>query len=129
MSFAILIVILTGAVSSCSKEAGEGGNSSIYGKVLVKNYNSTFTLLKEEYYAQDEDVYIIYGDDRTYSDRVRTSYDGSFEFKNLRSGEYHIYCYSKDSSFLTNALIPVIRDVTIESPKQSVEVPLITLIK
>lgn len=110
-------------VSSCKKEAGEGGNSSIYGKVYVKDYNSTFTILQEEYYGPDNWVYIIYGDDRDYSDRIRTSYNGTYEFKYLRQGTYHIYVYSKDSSLQTNAAVAVVKDVTIDKKKQEVEVP------
>ncbi len=109
------------AVSSCKKDPGSGGTSSIYGKVLAKNYNSTFTVLQEQYYAQDVDVYIIYGDDKSYSDRVRTSYDGTYEFKYLRKGIYHIYAYSKDSTLQTNAMIPVIRDVEITKNQQENE--------
>ena len=62
-----LVILLSMAVISCSKEPGKGGNSTIYGKVYVKNYNSTFTFLQEEYYGQDEEVYLIYGDDRSYN--------------------------------------------------------------
>lgn len=109
------------SVSSCKKEAGSGGTSSIYGKVFAKNYNSTFTVLQEQYYAQDVDVYIIYGDDKSYSDRVRTSYDGTYEFKYLRKGIYHIYAYSIDSTLQTNAFIPVIRDVEITKNQQENE--------
>ena len=116
-------------VCLCKKEAGEGGNSSIYGKVYVKDYNSTFTVLQEEYYGQDVDVYIIYGDDKSYGDKQKTSYDGTYEFKYLRSGMYHIYTYSKDSSLQTNALIPIIKDVEITKKRQNVEIPEIVIFK
>lgn len=87
----------------------------------MKDYNSTYTVLLEEYYAQDVDVYIIYGDDKTYSERIRTNYDGTYEFKYLRKGTYHIYAYSEDSTLTTNAMIPVIRDVEITKNNQDVE--------
>jgi hypothetical protein len=114
---------------SCSKEPGEGGNATITGKVWVKDYNSTFTILQEEYYAQDEDVYIVFGDDVSYGDHVKTLYNGSFEFKYLRKGDYHVYVYSKDSTNTTNAMIPVIRNVTIDKRNETVEVPMIVIIK
>ncbi len=107
---------------SCSKEEGTGGSSSIYGKVLVKDYNSAFTVLQEEYYGPELDVYIVYGDDKSYSDRTRTSYDGTYEFKYLRKGNYQVFAYSKDSSLQTNALIPVIKNVEITGRKQEVAV-------
>lgn len=110
-------------MASCSKEPGEGGNASIHGKIYVKDYNATFTVLQEEYYAQDQDVYIIYGDDISFSNRTRTNYDGTYEFKYLREGDYRIFVYSKDSANQTNAMVPIISNVTIDKRNQSVEVP------
>jgi len=134
MKKAILKLLLPVAVTafflySCKKEPGEGGNSSIYGKVYVKDYNATFTDLQEEYYGPDIDVYIIYGDDKSYGDRVKTSYDGTYEFKYLRTGTYHVYAYSKDSTMQTTASIPVIKDVKITKKSQEVEVPEIVTFK
>ena len=88
-------------VASCAKDAGEGGTSSIKGKVYAKYYNKTFTSLIGETYAPDKDVYIIFGDDVTYGDKQKTCYDGSFEFKYLRKGKYKVYAYSLDTT-LTN---------------------------
>jgi hypothetical protein len=39
-------------------------------------------------------VYIIYGDDASYGDRIRSGQDGVFEFKYLRPGKYTVYVYS-----------------------------------
>lgn len=127
--FMPILTILILAMLSCSKEPGTGGNSTIYGKVYVKDYNSTFTILEDEYYGQDEDVFLIYGDDRSYSDHVRTSYDGSYEFKYLRPGDYHVYCYSSDSTLQSHALIPVIRDIAIDKKNQEIEVKTIEILK
>jgi hypothetical protein len=127
--FPALVISLIITIVSCKKDAGEGGNSSLYGKVYVKDYNSTFTVLEEEYYAPDEDVYIIYDNDRSYGDHTKTSYDGTYEFKYLRPGTYHIYAYSKDSSLQTNAAMPVTKDVKITKARQEVEVPEIVIFK
>ena len=107
---------------SCEKEPGSGGKSTIYGKVLVKDYNATFTVLEETYYGPEIWVYIIYGDDRDYGDRIQTGYDGTYEFKYLRPGTYHVYAYSKDSTLQTNALVPVIKDIDVPNKKQDIEV-------
>ena len=120
LSVCILLLLST---SSCEKEPGEGGNSSIYGKVIVRDYNAEFTYLKEEYPGRDVDVFIIYGDDKSVSNRVRTSYDGVYEFRYLRKGEYKIFAYSKDSTLMTNSVVPVIKEVTIDDNKSEVEVP------
>jgi hypothetical protein len=126
--FVVMLFVSLG-ISSCKKDPGTGGNSSVFGKVYVKDYNGTFTVLEDEYYGPDIDVYIIYGDDMTYDDHVKTNYDGTFEFKYLRPGKYHVYAYSKDSTLQTNAVIPVIKDIEITKNKQSVETPEIEIFK
>ena len=114
-------------ISGCEKDPGEGGTSSISGKVFAKDYNSTFTVLQGEYYAPDVWVYIVYGDEKDYGDRIKTSYSGVYEFKYLRPGTYHIYAFSKDSTLQTNFSVPVVRDVTIEKQYTSVESPVIEI--
>lgn len=81
--------------TGCDKSEGEGGNSSISGKVSLQQWNSTFTVMNYEAVAADYDVYIVYGDDLSYSDKTSTDYQGDFEFKYLRKGDYTIYVYSK----------------------------------
>lgn len=124
-----VVAFLVLCLASCSKEAGEGGTSSVYGKVYVKDYNSTYTVLQDEYYAPEEDVYIVYGDDRTFSDHVNTNYDGTFEFKYLRKGTYHIYAYSEDSTLQSSGKYAVIRDVEITKNSQEVETSEIVIYK
>jgi hypothetical protein len=92
--FALLLSIL---LPSCKKVEGVGGKATIKGKVYVKNYVGT--TLTSEFYGADYDVYIIYGEDNTfYDDNVKTSYDGSFEFRYLRPGIYKVFAYTDDSS-------------------------------
>jgi len=68
-------------------------------------------------------VYIIYGNDRSYSQRERSNFDGVYEFKYLRPGNYTVYCYSKDSTLtVVSGIVPVIKKVTIDKNKQTVEV-------
>lgn len=81
--------------TACNKEPGEGGTSSITGKVLVINLNASGDTISQ-YYGMDEDVYIIYGEDtETYNDKFSTSLDGSFAFNYLTPGKYTIFAYSK----------------------------------
>ena len=58
----ILSILLFAGAFGCTKSAGEGGSSSIIGKVLVENYNAA-GVLQETYYGPDEDVFIIYGNE------------------------------------------------------------------
>jgi hypothetical protein len=126
----ISLVILGMVAFSCKKDEGLGGTSSIKGKVIVKQYNSNFTELTEQYYAPDEDVFIIYGDDEVYGDKVTTNYDGTYEFEYLRKGDYKIYAYSKDSeNYPTKHLIPVIVSASISGKKETVEAEDIVILK
>lgn len=80
---------------SCNKEPGQGGTSSIEGKVYRIETNSLGDTL-DQYYAPDYDVYIIYGDeDQTYDDDFSTSYDGSYRFTHLTPGTYTIFAYTR----------------------------------
>ncbi|MEI8048412.1 MAG: hypothetical protein WCI92_13590 [Bacteroidota bacterium] len=122
ISLVSFLFIVTVALISCAKEAGDGGNSTIYGKLTAYDYNAEFTSLKGIYPAADEDVYLIYGSDRSYSQRVRSNYNGIYEFKYLRPGDYKVYVYSKDSTLtLPSGIYAVTTDVKIEDNKQTVE--------
>lgn len=122
IKYFILIFFISIFLNSCKKSEGEGGNSSIKGKVLVKEYNETFTVLKGEYYAQGEDVYIVYGGKTQVGDRIETYYDGSFQFDYLRKGNYKIYVYSEDMTLQSvSGDVVVEKDVQILSNGETVE--------
>lgn len=92
----LLVVCGLAALTSCEKGPGEGGNSSIKGSVTTVLYsNSAFLDPIDTFPAMDEDVFIIYGDDISFSDKTQTNFNGQFEFKYLREGSYKVYVYSK----------------------------------
>ena len=82
----------------CKKEPGVGGNASISGKVIVRKYNATFTSFLGEYPAQDHYVYIVYGEHSGYDSRIKTDYEGNYQFRFLYPGKYTVYTYSLDST-------------------------------
>ena len=120
--YSLISLVIFGMIAfSCKKDEGIGGTSSIKGKVIVRQYNANFTELIEQYYATDEDVFIIYGDDPVYGDKVTTNYDGTYEFSYLREGNYKIYSYSKDSAnYPTKHMIPVIVNASISGKKETI---------
>jgi hypothetical protein len=78
----------------------------------------------------EERVYIIYGDNDFYDDDIRTSYDGTYVFDNLRKGTYSVFAYSDDSTFTApGGMYPVIQTVEITEEYQTIEVPTIILLK
>ena len=92
--YLFIISLITISLYSCSKEEGEGGRSSISGIVHMTDITGG---VQGEYNVPDYDVYIIYGDDDdVYDDDMKTNYDGSFTFNNLREGSYKVYAYTQD---------------------------------
>jgi hypothetical protein len=111
-------------LTSCENGPGTGGKSTIRGKVIVREYNESFSVIRDEYPGAKEDVYIVYGDDYVYGDRFETSYDGTYEFNYLREGNYTVYAYSKDSTnMVASEQVAVIQQVEITGKDQVVEVP------
>ncbi len=108
------IIALT--LFSCSKEEGQGGRSSIKGKVHLTDL--TGWNAGDDYDVPDYDVYIIYGDkDDVYDDDMKTNFDGTFEFKNLREGSYRIFAYTTDLN-TPSGLSPVFKSADIGKNEQ-----------
>lgn len=93
----LFFLMLMSALCSCEVDEGVGGKATIKGTLILKQYNDDCSLLVNTLSASDEKVYIQYGDSKTVSDDVETSYDGYFEFNYLYEGDYTIFYYSKDS--------------------------------
>lgn len=107
---------------ACKKEEGEGGKASIHGKIWVQKFNASGIVNIGEYAGAYEDVYIVYGADAIYGNRIETNPNGEYEFKYLRTGNYKIYAYSRDS--LGDPSLPkyaIIKEVKISSKKESVD--------
>ena len=78
------------------------GNATIRGRVMMITYNkNAIPPLDDEDIldivpAQDYEVYLKYGDHEGYDERVRTDYDGYFQFRELIKGNYRIYTYTEE---------------------------------
>lgn len=118
--------------TSCVKEAGEGGYATISGKI-EKDYRLITSNPASYQYTvpgADEEVYIVYGDDKSPSDRVWTNYNGEFEFVNLRRGSYEIYVYSADTTGVTGVdpdRMAIKMEVEIEERNEDVNVGTMTI--
>src|SRR5688500_8864694 len=110
------------AFAACEKAPGEGGTSSISGKLKVYDVNGLGDTV-DEYWAMDEDVFIIYGDnDETYDDKFSCSYDGSFRFDYLTPGTYTLFAYS-DCDTCPDFRTPVKKVVEITDKKTEYTAP------
>jgi len=94
MRYLFLALSLIFLISSCETTEGEGGTSSIEGKIFLRDFDADGDL-KDEYYPGEWPVYIVYGDDTFYGDKVDTHFDGTYRFSGLYPGNYTIYTYSK----------------------------------
>ena len=82
------------------KEDKTYGKNAIRGKLYVDDYDNSFTFIEGSYYGMDEDIYLIKDGDSSYTDRVKTNYNGLYEFKGLRDGSYKVYAYSEESKLV-----------------------------
>lgn len=124
-SLALLVCVL-GGLMSCSKVEGDGGAATLKGSVLGKKYNAVGNVIAE-YPLAKKDVFIIYGTSTTYfDDKIETSYDGTFEFRNLQPGNYTIFVYSKSLTDPSGD-VTVLKEVTISKAekKQAIDVGVI----
>jgi hypothetical protein len=141
ITFKIMIIAASALLlNSCKKYEGEGGKSSITGKIAIDeilyvNSNESETI---SYDGAEEDVYIVYGtDDLIQDDKVSCNYDGTFTFKFLQPGMYTIYAYSeefhKGSNIQSNDddyYTKVVVKTTVElKKKEDLNIGTITLIK
>ncbi|MCB0760205.1 MAG: hypothetical protein KDC12_01690 [Flavobacteriales bacterium] len=123
----ILVAALALVVSGCSKVAGDGGNASISGKVW-EEYRLVLSNPATTQYttvAADVEVFIIYGEHTSPDDRIHTNYDGEFQYRDLRPGNYTLYVYSKDttgSATVNPNRMPIVREVEITDRKQEVTI-------
>ncbi|MCB9235354.1 MAG: hypothetical protein H6581_27110 [Bacteroidia bacterium] len=130
ISVAALICTIFFLLTSCQIQEGPGGMAAVTGKIYAKDYNASLTQLGSEYYAPKEDVFIVYGDNSVFDDKVETHFDGTFRFEFLRKGTYTIFVYSKDTT-LTNPdiLQPIIKTAQITSKGQEIDLGDLVIIK
>ena len=120
------LIFLFGFIS-CEKNPGLGGTSTIDGIVTFQEvFNGEVT---SEYPAQEERVYIIYGDStNVYDDEMRTDFNGRFEFNNLTKGVYTIYSFSS-CQLCPSGKEAIFRELEVSENNSSVNCPEIKLIK
>lgn len=98
---------------SCSKEEGEGGKAKIAGTVYkvtdngdIAKFGDYYTFVRDTTIATDVDVFLIYGGDQNdvYDDKTKTSHNGRFEFDYLRSGDYSVFVYNDNNSYVMRSV-------------------------
>ena len=126
-----LVFLVTTIITliACEKEAGEGGTSTINGKVIyfTTAYNTQTSTMDTTYFPKaEEDIYIIYSEDESdiYDDNVETDWNGNFHFQYLRKGDYTIYTYRDSITPVGNGTVtydyPVFKHTTISENNSDV---------
>ncbi|MFT7614519.1 MAG: hypothetical protein ACI9J3_003501 [Parvicellaceae bacterium] len=118
----VYAIIMASAICffGCSKSPGYGGKGVIKGNVTI-NKVDVFGQIEGSYIGTDQEISIIYGDNSNQiDDDIKTSFDGSFQFKYLYPGNYKVFLYSdhiqnmvapRDSSILFEVNIAGKEDV------------------
>ena len=110
----------------------DDGSAVIKGVVKVINYvneSSWPNLVVEDIaFAHEQEVYLTYGDHSFYDKRIRTQYDGYFEYNSLIPGDYLIFLYSEDVTKVTEHVVLKF-EVTITGFDQVVDLGEITIEK
>ncbi|GAB1416707.1 hypothetical protein MASR2M117_21130 [Paludibacter sp.] len=92
----ILTIIISTFLTSCINEEGIGGTGSVEGYIFqVLHPDGDYTFQTDTTAGAEARVYIQYGDEKPYSDDMRTGPDGYFKFKYLTQGTYTIFAYNE----------------------------------
>jgi hypothetical protein len=103
----------------------DDGSSTISGVLMEQEYVGTFPV-NVPFASQENEVYITYGDDEVYFDRMDTGFDGKYEFKELIKGVYTVYAYSKCGSCI-NVMDTVSFQIEIENNNTSIFADTLTI--
>ncbi len=116
---AILFSIVAVSILSCKKGPGSGGRANITGKVYGITWNQSMTIAQDTGYIGGQNVYLIYGTDAVYSENMKTTYDGTYDFKYLRKGHYKLYTYTRVSQYVDSSIV---KEIDVNDKKQTVQV-------
>jgi hypothetical protein len=122
----IIISALLFNSTACQKPPGPGGKATVKGKVYAYDFDNTQRYMLSKGYSPDERVYITYGSNNAIDDDVRTSTDGSFEFRFLNKGHYKVFVNSLDTSIKVkgnDTYKAVIQEFDITGAEQTVTLP------
>jgi len=107
----LLLILVSFFLFSCINEEGEGGISVVQGHIYqVLHEDDIFSFKADTFPAAKTDVYIVYGDEPIYGDKMETGYDGFYRFRYLTDGTYKVFAYS---TFPDSRKVAVIDSITV----------------
>jgi hypothetical protein len=93
LALIFFIGLITLAGQACRKPAGEGGTSTIRGKVYAFNLRNG--VKADSGYVGDIRVFLHFDDHPWADEETRTSYSGDYQFKWLTKGKYKVSIISE----------------------------------
>jgi len=119
-----------GELRKLSRLDFDDGHATISGVVKKITYanGSVWPNLVVDYvdFAQEQEIYLTYGNHDYFDERIRTGDNGYFEFSDLIPGEYRVFLYSEDVTRETDNVV-VEFTVTISTMEQVVDLGEITI--
>jgi hypothetical protein len=95
MKYLLYLFLSLFLLSSCNKDEGLGGSSSLEGYVYeIKHGDDNYSFQADTFPALDQDVFIEFGDDLNPGDRIKSGREGYYRFDYLRKGTYTVYALS-----------------------------------
>lgn len=82
------------------------GPYAITGTVMAYDCDASFSSCVGPYAAIDVDVFLTFGNNISYSDRVITGPGGKYQFLDLPNGTYKVYAISKNQFHISNPTLP-----------------------
>ncbi len=95
--YSFLSIVLI-ALTSCNRNEGLGGSSSLQGYVYnIVHYDDNFSFRKDTFPAAKEDVFLIFGSgsEDYFGEDIETDNNGFYRFNFLRNGNYTVYSFSE----------------------------------
>jgi hypothetical protein len=105
--------------TSCQKDPGIGGTGAIKGTIIEKFYNDDYSMFIYEQPAVDEEVFILFGDDKAPGDKISTGITGEFRFDFLYPGSYQVYYRTEDPTSLVGDKWTTIHKVELDRGEEA----------
>jgi hypothetical protein len=97
-------------LTSCNKDEGLGGSSSLEGYVYnVVHQDDSFVFKTDTFPALGKKVYITFGDESNVGDDMDAGLDGYYRFNYLRTGNYTVYALSETADEQKHAEIQKVK--------------------
>jgi hypothetical protein len=123
----LFLIFLTLSFFACKKQPGLGGLATIKGKIFATDVTASGSV-RDSGFLGNQTVFISAAGDTYSFDNVKTSYDGSFEFKFLQKGDYDIWTFSNCDTCTWKQKKVLIPNINISGRTETVDMGVVKII-